>query len=355
MSNSTKSRSERMYEALLNTHKYFFDYDKEELKEEFACHLAECPACGSKRINKYWTKDWFKIDRCPDCGFVFVNPRMNDKATYEFYNQEWINIYNEGKFYNKNVSDKNDADVIENIKIFELLYKHLEQKEGNIIEIGPGGVGAFLNCAMEKGYDVTGVELGEENCNILRQLLGEKANIIQSTLEGANLPSDYFVGGSMRDVLEHIPNPKDFLKELNRILKLNAYFTIQVPNVAGLIYKFAKQSHTVVFPFEHPNYWSPKALTKILNDTGFAVESIEHFADDFTLSSINNYMNGESTFTTCFKREQDSAQKSMYKRISKLLKNRFIKSLDDKFTPQIAEKLKKGSVIRVLARKIQNI
>ena len=355
MSGNKTNRKERMYEALCNTHKFFFDYENKKLKDEFAFYMEECPCCGSKRIKKYWTKDWFKIDKCSDCGFVFVNPRMNDKATYEFYNQEWINIYNENKFYSKDVNNLNDADVRENTEIFNLLYKNILSKDGNILEIGPGGVGAFLKCAMDKGYSVTGVELGEENCNLLRELLGEKANIIQSTLEDAHLESDYFVGCSMRDVLEHIPNPKTFLKEVNRILKLNASFTIQIPNVEGFIYKIAKQHHTVVFPFEHPNYWSPKAITKILNDTGFEVEKIEHFATDFKLSVINNYLNGESTFTTCFKTPRSRFQKSLCKNLNKLLKKDCIKNLDDKFMPSFAEKMKKGSVIRVLARKTKNI
>ena len=103
-----------------------------------------------KTHKKYWTKDWFKIDKCSNCSFVFVNPRMNDKATYEFYNQEWINTYNESKFYSKTVNDDNDEDVKENVEIFNLLYKNINEKEGNILEIGSGGVGAFLKCAIEK-------------------------------------------------------------------------------------------------------------------------------------------------------------------------------------------------------------
>lgn len=221
------------------------------------------------------------------------------------------------------------------------------------MEIGPGGVGAFLKRGVEKGYKVTGVELGKENCNRLRKLLGESATIIQTTLQDAGLPKDTFVGGSMRDVFEHIPNPRDFLMELNRVLCMNAPFVIQVPNIDGLIYKIAKEKHTCVFPFEHPNYWSLNSLTKVLQDTGFLIKRVEYSSLDFTLAEINEYLWGESKFTTCFKKKRGRVKKAVHRINAKVLSK--FRKIDFSLTPKVANMLKSGSVIRIVVTKASNM
>lgn len=123
------------------THKHFFDYEHKQLKKEFAEVLTKCPACLSKRLVHHWEKDWFNIDRCKDCGFIFVNPRLNDKATYDFYNQTWIDNYNQSKFYERDVNDETDPDVKENIEIFDLL--------SSFIESHAGGGGRYWKSALE--------------------------------------------------------------------------------------------------------------------------------------------------------------------------------------------------------------
>ena len=67
-------------------------------------------------------------------------------------------------------------------------------------------------------------------------------------------------------------------------------------------------------------------------------------------------MCNRKTFTTCFKKKPNFIKRINREFFKGILKYKFIKTLDDKYTPLIAEKLfKKGSVIRVLARKTKNI
>ena len=54
--NKQKSLKEKMYEALINIHKYFFDYDKKQLKDELACYMETYPVCGSKHIKNIGQK-----------------------------------------------------------------------------------------------------------------------------------------------------------------------------------------------------------------------------------------------------------------------------------------------------------
>lgn len=350
--------AQRLYNALVDEHKEFFDYKNQKLKDEYAHYIDECPVCGSRKFKSHMTKDWFNFDKCSDCSMVFVNPRLNDKATYAFYNSAWIDVYNESKFYSDDANSYDSVDRKENLYLLNLLNKNnnnnnIKNTCPELVEIGPGGVGSLLKEAMNFGYKVTGVELGEENCNRLKNNLGDEAEIINSTLEDANLQENFYDYAAMRDVLEHIPNPKPFLQELNRILKPKAKVIIQIPNFDGLIYRVAGPHHTVVFPFEHPNYWSPKSIGKILNDTGFEIELIEHESADFSLLDINHYILGESSFTTCFKRKRAKFKRSLYKRLTPLLSSEKINKIDKKIMPFFADKIcRKGSVIKVVAQKV---
>ncbi|EFL50797.1 Methyltransferase type 11 [Solidesulfovibrio fructosivorans JJ]] len=340
----------RLHTALENAHALFFDTNTGYLRDEFACKLQACPACNGRGLCLFMKKDGFLFDQCSTCGMVFLNPRLTDAATYAFYESEWINIYNETKFHGS--SGAIERDRLENRYLLGILGDRNSLVGKQFLEVGPGGEGTLLHEASLLGCSVTGLELSSDNFASLTKRFGNSATLLNTTLEKAGLSDCFYDYVVMRDVLEHIPNPVDFLRELARILKPGGSLLIQVPNIEGLIYKFSGSRHTVVFGFEHPNYWSPRSLDVALQRAGFSVQLVEHESIDFTLRDICEYLWGESSFTTVFPRDRSFFTRLAYRIGARLNANRYIAKIGNSLFPLIADKmLKKGSVIKVLSRK----
>ena len=136
---------ERFLAALQEQHRVYFDPAMQEMRPEYAEYTA-CPLCGSTESTLRFEKDWFKYNECADCALVYMNPRLNHRATQQFYNSNVNEIYNETKFHDTTLT-KGDDD--RNLANLDLLAKH-GARSGKLLEIGCAK-GFFLVKAKERG------------------------------------------------------------------------------------------------------------------------------------------------------------------------------------------------------------
>lgn len=336
--------SKRLHDALVKQHKFYFNYDNREMKADVA-QFTDCPVCGSTAVEQTFAKDWFKFSKCKKCEMVFLNPRLNDEATYRFYDSEWNDIYNEAKFYSSTESSALDDEI--NSANLKLIEKYNEDK-GQLLEIGCGK-GYFLRLAEKSGFAVTAVELNKENVENTRKLL-TSGKVYNGDLYAANFESNAFDVIYMRDVLEHIPNPIQLLKECFRIGKNNSLLYIEVPNIEGLIYKIVKENHTCVFAFEHPNYWSYSSLKKALELSGYEILDVQYQSLDFTIKTFLSY-GIESSYTRVFRYQTTGLIKFVLRATRRIFMYPPFLWIDH-LLPKFANIVKRGSVIKVLARRI---
>jgi hypothetical protein len=165
--------------ALRAEHRRFFDYEHQCIRAEIATYEA-CPACSSTSSRQEFSKDWFTIDRCRECGMVWTNPRLNDETLADFYNGPYTSAYNETKFFNQT---RRQADIVSTDARRFLTGAAPYQPSGRFLEIGPGGEGTMMAAAIAAGYDVTGVELTMDCVDALRRRFGDAATVIHSDLE----------------------------------------------------------------------------------------------------------------------------------------------------------------------------
>ena len=336
---------ERLRAALLEQHKRWFDYGTGALKAEVA-EAIDCPVCGSREHRVYFVKDMFRFTRCSSCAMVYLNPRLNVPSTYAFYNSEWTAIYNESKFENASASTALDDKF--NAANLDLLSRHQATPgRGKLLEIGFGG-GYFLQAARKRGYEVFGIDVDHSNYVRAKGLFG--ANVKNTDLFEAGFDAGGFDITYMRDVFEHVPNPKPMLAEINRLSRPGALVFIEVPNIEGLIYKFVGKRHVCVFGFAHLNYWAPATMERILRDTGFEIAEIRHDSLDFTLGELVRYFL-EPSFTTVDHVNQNPLVRFALKVARRMVNLKWVRLLDRRYTPVIADRIGRGSVIRVVARK----
>jgi len=335
----------RLRNALVQQHEKCFDYEAKTLKPEYAQHI-DCPVCGANDGQPHFEKDWFRFVRCRRCRMVYLNPRLTEQATYDFYNSPWNAIYNERKFDIVSTCSRMDDEInLGNLRLIERTRE--DGRQGNLLEIGVGK-GYLAQKAKEAGYNVWGVELNEKNVACARQLVGD--TITCETLFDAKYPDGWFDVAYMRDVFEHVPNPWEMLVEINRVSKPGALLYIEVPNIEGLIYSIVRHRHVVVFGFEHLNFWSPGTLADVMRRTGYSVVSVHHESLDCTLRQIGAHFLGQAGHAVHWD-PPVRWLRALARVVVGVCARQPARSIDETLTPWIADSLGRGSVIRVLARK----
>jgi hypothetical protein len=209
------TRSARLNAALVQLHGQLFDSNG-QLRPQY-CEYIDCPVCGSSHSNIYCIKDYFQHVRCTSCSLVYLNPRLNEQATVQFYNSEANEIYNEAKFPSQaNVNSLDDKTNKENAAFLGNFFNKstesdLPLKDIKILEIGCAK-GYFLSCAAALGAKPFGIELNQRNAEIAKT--NQKLTIYQKEIFECELQSDFFDVCYARDVIEHIHNPTNFLGEM---------------------------------------------------------------------------------------------------------------------------------------------
>jgi 2-polyprenyl-3-methyl-5-hydroxy-6-metoxy-1,4-benzoquinol methylase len=338
------SYDERLREALLAQHRQVFDAHTRQLKPEAAEYI-DCPVCDSPDKSLFLTKDWFTFSKCSACGMVYLNPRLTEQATYDFYNSPWNAIYNETKF--DTVSESTTLDDAINQQNLDLIVNARGGERGRLLEIGFAS-GFFLRAAKAAGFEVHGLELNEPNYRRVRDLLGPTIHNVD--LFRANLPAEHFDVVYMRDVFEHVPEPKAMLREIGRIMRPGGVVYIEVPNIDGLIYRVVRERHVCVFGFEHLNYWSPSTLRKILELTGFGVSQTTFESRDFTVGDLIRAFI-LPTHTTLYPPRLSKVPELVLRVLNVGISATPLRHVDRKLTPKLADALKRGSVVKMLARK----
>lgn len=153
------------------------------------------------------------------------------------------------------------------------LYKHVSELirnlNGRVLDIGCGQK-PYQNICNYEEYIGLEIDTPQNRQN-------KKADFFYN---GVTMPfsDNYFDSIISNQVFEHVFNPNEFLRETNRVLKMDGVFLITVP--------FVWDEHEQ--PYDYARY-SSFGLKHILNDNGF--EIIEHRKSNNGLEVIFQLLN----------------------------------------------------------------
>jgi len=131
----------------------------------------------------------------------------------------------------------------------------------NFVDIGCGKM-PYKDIITDNVSTYTGVDIENEEY--------QKEQKPDAFWDGVSLPfsKENFDSGMLIEVLEHVPNPENTLKEINRVLKNDSYLLITVP--------FLWTLHDV--PYDEYRY-TPFALRRILENNNFDIVEMEAFGN----------------------------------------------------------------------------
>jgi 2-polyprenyl-3-methyl-5-hydroxy-6-metoxy-1,4-benzoquinol methylase len=194
-----------------------------------------CPLCSGAKTRSVWRRSRAQINRCSVCGVLFVVERPTELQT--------ARLYDEGVLLGETPeSHPGSRESVPEWKSKEQFYlldraERLGIRGGRLLDVGCF-VGTFLNHARQRGFEVSGVEPFGNAYRYVSQVLGMQ--IVHGTLRSASYPAAYFSVVSLLDVIEHVPDPIDELREALRILRPGGAVVISTPNAAGLLQQVLK-------------------------------------------------------------------------------------------------------------------
>ena len=135
---------------------------------------------------------------------------------------------------------------------------------GRLLDIGCA-TGAFLLAAKNRGWNPQGLDVSPGAAQMARDVVGVDVGV--GTLESFAFPGAMFDAVTAWEVLEHVPDPKSFLKEINRVLKPGGVVALSTPNWRSPWERRTKDDNRR--PPYHLTYWSAEPITRLLLDSGF--------------------------------------------------------------------------------------
>lgn len=242
-----------------------------------------CPICHMDRIKASFKKDGYDLYTCSDCTLLFVWPTSVDLK----------DIYSD-KYFNNDRTDHNfgyvsyDEDKKSMIDTFNLYLDKIEKKVSgrNIFDVG-AATGYFLDLAKKRGWYTSGVDISEYAANEATKR-GHHV-FAGNNLDNLNL-TNKFDAVTMWDVLEHLPDPVDYLKQVNRIMNIDSILAVNTVNRKSLWARFWGKRWQMIIPPEHLFFYSPNNLSKLFEQNGFEIVETKVLGKKFSLSYIFNIL-----------------------------------------------------------------
>jgi SAM-dependent methyltransferase len=221
-----------------------------------------------------------ELQICNNCSFIYNQQFHLDKVEY---GNSYENSQDESPLFEEHLS-----------KLAKNLIIEKNIKNSTIVEVGCGK-GSFLKKLINfddrknigVGFDPSFTGDGLENKNL-------KFVKFFYDSDSADIKADVVV---CRHVIEHIPNPVDFLKTVRTALSSskNPRIFFETPDVDWIL-----KNHVLWdFFYEHCSYFNPKSIRTAFELAGFKIESIEHvFNNQYMLIQASLSDDIISTFGT---------------------------------------------------------
>ena len=225
-----------------------------------------CPACTSKKNKFLFKKSKFNFVECVLCSTVFVNPRPLPITLEKFYSfSKSMNYW--AKIYEKTEKSRIRDIFQPRLKLVKKILKENKiHKVNNLVEVG-AGYGWFCKLAQKEklANSITAIEPSKVTSEKCKKISG--INVIQSTIEKVpNLNADVIVNF---ELIEHLFEPKSFVKSCYDGLKPNGLLILTTPNYFGLDLQILNKQHENVMAPNHLNLFTPKSISILLKSVGF--------------------------------------------------------------------------------------
>lgn len=201
--------------------------------------------------------------RCKSCGVIYTYPRTIEKSDLKQYEEaDNLNHQSQDEYRVKT--------FIKAVKKFNFL-SNLKQER--VLDIGCA-TGAFLRALEYLDYtSFEGIEPSKWSVDFINQNYNYE---VKNDYFNPTLFNNKFNLIFAWDVIEHVPDPDEFVRDITKILEKNGYVFFNTPNHDSLSRKILKNG----WPFYlkvHLYYFNDKSINYLMEKNGFQlIESRSH-------------------------------------------------------------------------------
>jgi len=240
--------------------------------------LPNCPVCETGCSN-FFQKSCYTIYICLQCEHGFVHPVPSEMELSSVYGSTYFSNQGTGEFgYTNYDEDKKPME-----SVFKRYLEALESKTpGRLIFDVGAATGFFLDRAKERGWKTVGSEISQFGYDTAIERGHDMW--LGSLLRRPD--GDQFDAITMWDVLEHVDDPRAYLRKVYSMLKPGGYLIINTINRTSLWARLWGSRWHLIVPPEHLNYFSKQSLENLLQQEGFTIISSGTVCKNFSIPYI---------------------------------------------------------------------
>lgn len=222
--------------------------------------MEHCLVCNSSNSRKYLTVKGFTYYVCNACAAVFL-----PGVTYTEQAENHM-----GSDYKNSRIRVDGTHILHNKWLINSMLSM--KSHGSVLDVGCGA-GYLVKEMCDIGYLAQGIDLGPENVEFAREKLGVTV-----------LNQDFFVTSkqydiiSMHQVIEHVPNPSEFIQKCHELLPSDGLLILSTPNLtlAKILAKLPKPflGDALGHPPNHCVLFEKKTIVWLLEQNGFRMIKI---------------------------------------------------------------------------------
>jgi SAM-dependent methyltransferase len=228
---------------------------------------AACALCGAREGAPRFTVATpggrpFSFVRCRRCGLVYQDPRPVVEDLHRRYDAAYFayELANEESFFD--LMRRGLADVS-----FDRIAAATPSPR-TFLDVGCA-TGRLLQWLAADGWEARGVDVCRESAEYGHRVRGVR--IHPGTLEEARFPDGSFAVVHCSHLIEHLGDPRAFLREVRRVLRADGRAVITTPNIDGFQARlFGPNWRSAIV--DHLVLFGRGTLRRMLAEEGFAVE-----------------------------------------------------------------------------------
>jgi SAM-dependent methyltransferase len=227
-----------------------------------------CALCGSttaetvlERADRF-SGERFRLQRCDQCGLLYVNPRPRVDEIAAYYPEEY-EPYQEGG----SASPLTTWRARQGQKI-KRRFVEAHARAGRLLDVGCA-TGDFVGHMASHGWEVQGIEISPQAAQIARERYGVPVHT--GRVAEAGVPEGSLDVVTLWDVIEHLHDPPAELRNLHALLAPGGLLVVTVPNLQSWDRRIFGM-HWIGWDLPRHLYAFPAGpLARMLAEAGFQV------------------------------------------------------------------------------------
>ena len=216
-----------------------------------------------------------QVVECEQCGLMYLSPRPTNSVIESWYGSGYFSGDGEraGRGYLNYFAEDALGDLLSVARQrIEIISRNFSLKGAKVLEIGCA-TGETCEAVSEEGARVFGCDLSGNVIQVARRRYPHVEFQIAST-EHLPFATATFDAVLAFELIEHVPSPSAFIREVGRVLRPGGLLALTTPNVECGRRTGWSQWTGFLTSFEHLYFFDSKSLARLLSRGSISIEAV---------------------------------------------------------------------------------